>query len=519
MSPVPEPALDRDATEAEAFDADVLEHVAAEVRRFAARELDAASIEESGSIPAHVIHAARSLGLFGLSLPSRFGGMALGLGGCARVVTELARRDRSTATMIGLHNGLGVRPLVDGGSDAMKERWLPRLASGEAIGAFAATEAGAGSDLTRLGTVATVVDGRLRIDGEKHYVTNGGLAALFTVLVSTPGLGGARARALVAIPRDTPGVSVGREEEKLGLRASSTVSVRFDGATVDLDHVLGPIGSGPEMAHRALDWGRTLMSAGCVGTAHAALAATLEHVSSRRQFGRALARFGSVRSHVASMLSTVFAMQSMVGATARAEHAVEALSRLATATKVFCSEGAFDVCDRAVQLHGALGYLEDAGIARMLRDSRVTRIFEGANDVLLVRSGVALYASGPNGSSRRLHPRHATELDLAWDGLDARLDRLLDAEREVHGIAGVRNQPLAVAIARADLALLVASVCMARRDEDAPRAEHAAHAQLVEAARALESVLRADDLGSRDDALVAQWIDPGPRPTHPEARA
>ena len=501
---------------------DMLEHMAAEVRRFAARELDAATIEDAGSIPLEVIEAVKGLGLFGLSVPERYGGMGLDLGGCARIVTELARRDRSTATMVGLHNGLGVRPLVDGGSDAMKQRWLPRLASGEVIGSFAATEAGAGSDLTRLKTVGTVVDGRLRVDGEKHYVTNGALAGLFTVLVSTPGLGGARARALVAIPRDRPGVEIGKEEHKLGLRASSTVSVRFDGVTVDLDHVLGVVGSGATMAHRALDWGRTLMSAGCVGTAHAALAATLEHVSSRRQFGRALVRFGSVRSHVASMLSTVFAMESMVGAASGAEGDPDALARLATATKIFCSEGAFDVCDRAIQLHGALGYVEDAGVARMLRDCRVTRIFEGANDVLLVRSGVALYATGPSGFARRLHPRHsraATELDHAWDALDARCDRLLEAERQVHGIAGVRHQPLAVAIARADIALLVASACMARREKDPTLADHAASAQLATAELALDALMGADDRASRDDALVAEWLDTAPPPALHEVRA
>lgn len=207
-------------------DADALPLVEAQLRRFLRREVDAGSLEAGGRISDAMLAKVAELGLFGLSIPERWGGLELGLAGCCSVVTQLARSDRSLATTVGLHNGLGVRPLIDRGGDALRARWLPRLAAGEVIASFAATEAGAGSDLTRAATLATLDGDHVVVEGEKHFVTNGGFAGLFTILARTPDRGGARGQALVLVPRDTPGVTVGPEEHKLGLRASSTVTVR-----------------------------------------------------------------------------------------------------------------------------------------------------------------------------------------------------------------------------------------------------------------------------------------------------
>ena len=288
----------------------------AEVRRFLARDVRPDAIERAGVIPRAVRDGAARLGLFGLTIPTEYGGAGLSLASTCRVVEEIARVDRSVAIMIGLHAGLGTRGLVELGGSALRERWLPRLASGECIASFAATEAGAGSDLTAIRTTGEAIGDELRVTGTKSYVTNGGFASLFTLLVRTPGLGGERAHSLVCIPRDTPGIEIGAEEDKLGIRGSSTVEVRFD-VRVPLANVLGAPGAGMAQAHALLGWGRTIMSAGCVGTARAALDAARSYVLERRQFGRPIGTFDATRAHVAWMAARIHTMHGLVG---RAAH-------------------------------------------------------------------------------------------------------------------------------------------------------------------------------------------------------
>jgi len=481
-----------------------LGQVLAEVRRFGRAELSAARFEELGEIPKGVLARGAELGLFGLALPVGHGGLGFDLRSTGEVVAELARHDRSFATTIGLHNGLGTRPLIEHGDEHVAERWLPRLASGQTIAAFAATEASAGSDLTAVRTVATPEGDMLRVDGEKHYVTNGGFAGLFTALVRTPHLG-RRARSMVLIPRETEGVSIGPEEHKLGLNASSTVSVFFDGAQVDGDHLLG---EGAGVAEGALEWGRSLMSYGCLGTARAALDASIEHVQARKQFGRPLSRFGAVQAHLGHMARTVFAMESILAALGDAKDK----RRLSVAAKVFCSEGAFDVCDRAVQLHGALGFIEDSGVPRLLRDCRVTRIFEGANDVLLVRSGALHYAGGPAAAAPRLHDVR----DSPWESAREALDAELEHARQLHRNRGVRDQWLCTGLARAELRLLVASACLRRPPQASMLARQTAHS-LIEIA--LEPLSNITEHRERDESIVALLLEQSDDSTSMEAFA
>ena len=234
---------------AAATEGELLDVLLPQVSRFLAAAVDGFAIDRDGRIPPSVREGIARLGLFGMTLPEAYGGAGLSLGAACRVVAELARVDRSVAIMVGLHAGLGTRGLVELGSPALRARWLPRLASGDCIASFAATEAGAGSALTAIATKGRVVDGGLRIDGEKSYVTNGGFAGLFTVLVRTPGLGGERAQSLVCVPAGTRGLGIGAEETKLGIRGSSTVTVSFDDVRVPLDHVLGSPGDGMQQAN------------------------------------------------------------------------------------------------------------------------------------------------------------------------------------------------------------------------------------------------------------------------------
>jgi hypothetical protein len=259
---------------------------------------------------------------------------------------------------------------------------------------------------------------------------------------------------VVAIPRDLPGVSVGAEEDKLGIRGSSTVTVTFDGVVVPWSHVIGDPGRGIELTNAVLAWGRTLMSAGCVGTARAALATTVAYVGQRRQFGRSIGEFGATRAHIAFMGARVHAMDAIVRSVARAHARGESIETSSAIAKVFTSDSSFEVCDRAVQLHGGVGFLEPTGVARQLRDCRITRIFEGANDVLLVRIGAARLASRESSAAAVREPGMAPEAP-ALRALAERLDATIEGVRTRLGIAAIRQQLLLQRIARAEMALTV----------------------------------------------------------------
>lgn len=488
-----------------------------QTRRFA-RGLDAAAMDRDGCMPPSVRSRAAEVGLFGLTVPSSDGGLGLSLGDACQVVAELACADRSVATMVGLHAGLGTRGIVELAPGPVRERWLPRMASGDVVGAFCATEPGAGSDLTAIRTEARLEGDVLVLTGDKAYVTNGGFAGAFTVLARTPGMGGARGWSLLLVPRDADGVEVGREEHKLGIRASSTTSVSFDRVRLPLEHVLGTAGGGMAHAHRLLEWGRTVMAAGCVGTARAALERTLDHVRGRRQFGRPLGQLEVCRSQVAAMASELAAMEAAVVHVGRMEAAGEPIGMASAALKVLCSEGAFQICDRALQLHGALGFVEDTGVALLGRDCRVTRIFEGANDVLLVRLGTAI-ASRASGVERRLH--HASGMEdaqEAWDAANLRLEDRLRELRSERGIRLVQDQLLLHALGQAHVGLFAASAAMGGRGGDGLDAlarRHAVHRFVERAERALDGAARAGSerarVGALADALQVGGEDDGPQ--------
>jgi acyl-CoA dehydrogenase len=495
----------------------VLPLVLDQVRRFG-RTLDAAQIDRQACISADVLSEAAHLGLFGLAIPEEHEGLGLPLADVCQVVAELATFDRSVATTVGLHCGLGTRGLVEMGSPSLQRRWLPALARGEVIASFCATEPGAGSDLTAVRTQAKQEGDRLVLDGEKAYVTNGGFAGLFTVLARTPGMGGVRAWSLLCVPRSTPGLTVGPEEHKLGIRGSSTTGVRFDAAPLGSDCILGKPGEGMAQAHRLLEWGRTLMSAGCAGTARAALDRTLAHVASRRQFGRALIDFDPVRAHVAAMASQRWAMEALLEHVGALEARGECIGMASASAKVFCSEAVFDICDRAVQLHGAMGFLEDAGVARLLRDCRVTRIFEGANDVLLVRVATAVAGWAP-GSERRLHQGAG---DHGWDEADARLSLAVEEARRRRGLGLMREPSLLRAFGEAHVSLLAASAALRRGEEAGVEAEihasHAAHLMVGRAQRALDASDGHAEAVERDRALAHLLVEGTPASETPKRR-
>ncbi len=357
------------------------------VRTFARRELTPGKTDRDGRIPVEQLEGLRELGLFGLTLPAEYGGLGAGLPLATRAVRALAEVDRAVAVTVGLHLGLGTRALVRYGEARLKALHLPRLASGACIAAFATTEPGAGSDLSKLSTRVFAGPAGLKVTGEKSYVTNGGLAGLITITAHSPGGGGLEpGLAVLVLPTEAPGVSPQPEEHKLGLRGSSTRGFVFEDVDAQRDQLLGTPSTGKDQLEHTLCWGRTLMAAGCVGAATAALERAMDYTATRRQFGKALIDQPVVRGQLARSKVVLEAMAALVETTA-AQADDTALHRWSVSAKVFCSEQGFELVDTALQLHGAIGYMEASGLPMMLRDLRVTRIFEGANDVLLTHAG------------------------------------------------------------------------------------------------------------------------------------
>lgn len=371
------------------------------------RRIDARAIDSRGEISAELLEQLAELGLFGLSLPPEHGGYGLSLGACGSVVAQLARFDRSVATTVGLHLGLGSRGLVAFGSPAQQEAFLPAMASGRHISAFAATEPDAGSDLTAVRTRVQQTQTGLRVDGSKIYVTNGALAEVFTILARSPGLGGnKRGQSLVLLRKTDEGLKIGAEEEKLGLRGSSTTSLNLDSVELPADRVLGIPGQAPEQLAHILAWGRTMMAAGCCGTGRAALDAAHRHCEVREQFGRPLKALPVVGQQLAEGEALLFAMEALVQQAAGSAEAE--LRTCSLAAKLLCSEGGWELADLAVQLHGGAGFIEETGVALLLRDSRVPRIFEGANDVLRVHLGMHTAGSAQPAGGVELEDEVAT---------------------------------------------------------------------------------------------------------------
>jgi alkylation response protein AidB-like acyl-CoA dehydrogenase len=442
-------------------ESEVVAELCRSIGAFARESIDPARIDREGHVPAAVIDGLRELGVFGLAIPEAYGGAGLSLHGVCAVQQAIARHDRSVAATVGAHSSLGTRALVAFGSDAQRAEWLPPLAAGRRLAGFATTEPGAGSDLSAISTRATADGDGLVVSGSKVYITNGRLAGMFTVTAVTPELGGL---SLLLLDATDPGLSAGAELSKLGLRGSSTTSLHFDGVRVPRDRIVGAPGQCMEQLRHVLAWGRALTAAGCIGSSAAAIEATLAHVNTRKQFGATLGALDVVRRQVADMAALHFMMVALLRhACAAADDPARLLAR-SLAAKVLCSDAAWEVCDTAVQLHGGAGFIEDTGLPLLLRDCRIMRIFEGANDVLLAYAGsvaatAALrrepLADKVSGSVAPLAAR-ADRLRGSLDGLRGELAathgvRLFRVQAELHrlGRVAVLSEAADAAVLRA----------------------------------------------------------------------
>jgi acyl-CoA dehydrogenase len=352
------------------------------LRRYVAERLRPLEerVDREDSVPEEVVQEMREMGLFGLSIPEEYGGLGLTMSEEVRVALELGRTTPAFRSVFGTNVGIGSQGLVMAGSDAQKQEWLPRIASGEIITSFALTEPGAGSDSASVATKA-VRDGDVyRLSGTKRYITNADKASLFTVMARTGGPG-AKGVSAFLVPADLPGVSVGVPERKMGQQGAHVCDVNFDEAPVPAAYRLGEEGEGFKVAMRVLDRGRLHISAVCVGIAERLIADAVAYASERKQFGKPIAEFQLIQAMIADSKTETMAAKALVLEVAAQKDAGESITMEAAAAKYFASETVGRVADRTVQIYGGAGYIADYGIERLYRDVRLFRIYEGTSQV------------------------------------------------------------------------------------------------------------------------------------------
>jgi len=370
-----------------ALDNATLEQLLDTVRKFVRNRL--VPLEEQVSVEDHIpddlVQEMRELGLFGLTVPTEYGGLGLSTEEECRVVIELGYTSPVFRSVVGTNNGIGSQGLVIDGTEEQKAKYLPGMATGDIIGSFALTEPDAGSDAGAVATSAVLDGDTYILNGTKRYITNAPQAQLFTVFARTDqNQSGSRGVSAFLVDADTPGITLGKPNRKMGQQGGHVCDVIFDDCRVSRDAIIGGqdnLNRGFLTAMKTLDRGRLHIAALAVGCSERLIEEALNYAIERKQFDQPIAEFQLVQAMLADSRTEAYAGRTMVLDAAKRRDAGEAVTTLASCCKLFATEMVGRVADRAVQIHGGAGYMEEYPVARFYRDVRLFRIYEGTSQI------------------------------------------------------------------------------------------------------------------------------------------
>ena len=353
------------------------------IREFAENEVKplAAEIDDLERFPIETVEKMGKIGIMGIPVPKEYGGQ----GGTNQMYTmaveELSRVCATTGVVVSAHTSLCIAPIMENGTEEQKQKYLPKLASGEWIGAFGLTEPNAGTDAAMQQTTAVEEEDAYVLNGSKIFITNAGYAHVYIVFAMTDKSLGNKGISAFIVEKGTPGFSIGKKEKKLGIRGSATCELIFENCRIPKENLLGKVGKGFGIAMKTLDGGRIGIASQALGIAQGAMDETIKYTKERKQFGKAIAQFQNTQFQLAEMETNVNAARFLVRSAAYRKDNGLPYSKDAAMAKLFAAQTAMEVTTKAVQLHGGYGYTREYPVERMMRDAKITEIYEGTSEV------------------------------------------------------------------------------------------------------------------------------------------
>ncbi|MDD2548485.1 MAG: acyl-CoA dehydrogenase [Bacteroidales bacterium] len=353
------------------------------IREFTEKEVKplAAEVDEQERFPAETVAKMGPLGIMGIPIPVEYGGAGGSNMLYSMAVEELSTACATTGVIVSAHSSLCAAPILEYGTEEQKQKYLPKLASGQWLGAFGLTEPNAGTDAAAQQTIAVEDGDNYILNGSKIFITNSGYADVYIILAMTDKSQGTRGITAFIVEKDFPGFSVGKQEKKLGIRGSATCELIMDDCVVPKENMLGKINKGFSLAMKTLDGGRIGIAAQALGIAQGAMDETVKYVKERKQFGRPISAFQNTQFQLADMQTRIVSSRLLVRQAAFKKDHKQPYSVEAAMAKLYAAETAMEVTNKAIQFHGGYGYTREYPVERMYRDAKITEIYEGTSEV------------------------------------------------------------------------------------------------------------------------------------------